>query len=246
MKIKYIISFLLILFFSNTLLASRVYVLCYHTFLNKPEFITDFSIEELKEQIKMLKDANMKFVSLDDIYIGNIVGNNNVLITIDDGNRSVYTAYKEVFKPNKIPIAIALYNSSIGKCKYLLSWEQIDELYINGTEIMAHGYFSHELYDSLYETNRKVFRQEIYSPKNIFKERYNNSLIAFAYPCGTYGNCAINEIGNAGYKMAFTVKPGRVEIPYTNNSSIYLLPRYMIVRTKYKNQLNHIISDSKK
>lgn len=238
--------FILFLILSNIVLARRVYIVCYHSFLGKPNVPTDFSIDELKTHIKILKDGGIKFVGIKDILNGNINGNSNILITIDDGNRSVYPAYKQVFKPNNIPVALALYNGSIGRSKYLLTWEQVDDLVRDGVYIMSHGYFSEKLFNHLYETNRKVFEREIFYPKKFFEERYEKPVEVFAYPFGVHSDSAIRLIKESGYKMAFTIVSGRVEIPYTSNTNIYLLPRYMIVRGQYKNQLNSIISDSKK
>lgn len=246
MKLKLFVFSALMLISYNYVFAQRVYVLCYHSFLGRPDVSTDFSLDEMKEHINILKDGGMKFVSIDDLLSGNIQGNNNVLITIDDGNRSVYPAYKQVFKPNGIPVTLALYNGSIGRSKYLLTWDQVDDLVKDGISIMSHGYFSEKLYDHLYETNKKIFEREIYSPKQTFEARYTNTVSALAYPFGVYSDSAIKTIKNAGYKIAFTILPGKVEIPYIKNANQYMLPRYMIVRGGYKKQLLSVINDSKK
>ena len=56
---------------------------------------------------------------------GRITGTKNVLVTIDDGNRSVYEAFQKVFKPNGIRPLLAIYPNIIDKKKYALTWDQL-------------------------------------------------------------------------------------------------------------------------
>lgn len=242
-KIYLLLCFLIL---SQALYSARVYVLCYHSFLNKTNVSTDFSMDEMKMQIKMLKDGGMNFVRFEDILNNKVYGNNNVLITIDDGNHSVYSAYKNVFKPSGIKPVLAIYPNPVGKSKNQMTWAQIDEIVKDGASVMSHGFFHEYLKEDLYRTNKAVFEQEIYKPKKILDEKYNNSVAAYAYPFGYYSDTAIAKIKDAGYKMAFTINPGPMELPYAQNSNVYLLPRYMVVRSAYKSQLNKIIADSKK
>ncbi|HOD16721.1 MAG TPA: hypothetical protein PKI31_18525, partial [Spirochaetota bacterium] len=82
---------------------ASVSVLCYHTFLDKKKMDPYcFTVGELSSHIAQLKKQGFRFVSIGDVVSGRITGTNNVLVTIDDGNRSVYEAFQKVFKPNGI------------------------------------------------------------------------------------------------------------------------------------------------
>src|SRR4030042_1614763 len=86
--------------------APSVHVLCYHAFLDDRK-IYNFSIEELREHIDFFKSRGYRFVKFSDIINKNISGNKNILITVDDGNRTVYDAYYSVFKKNNIKPVLA-------------------------------------------------------------------------------------------------------------------------------------------
>ena len=72
-------------------------VLCYHTFTNYYCSFIDFSYDEIEYHIKLLNEKGWKFVSWEDVQKNNLYPK-SVLITIDDGNWSVWGAYFNVFK----------------------------------------------------------------------------------------------------------------------------------------------------
>ncbi|MCU0845775.1 MAG: hypothetical protein MUC76_12715 [Spirochaetes bacterium] len=87
---------------------ASVHVIIYHTFLGKERVSTDFSVDELRNHIEQLKGQGYRFVTLAAMERGAVSGTRNVLVCIDDGNKSVYRAYREVLGPMGIKPLLAI------------------------------------------------------------------------------------------------------------------------------------------
>jgi peptidoglycan/xylan/chitin deacetylase (PgdA/CDA1 family) len=236
---RFILLFVIMLFTlaANTanLHAAQVHIIIYHTFLGKERIPTDFSIEQLQEHLDFLEGRGFKFVSVSDVLSGRIKGSKNILVTIDDGNKTLYRAYREVLRPRGIKPLLAIYPNIIGRQKYALTWEQLDQLSRDGCDIAAHGFFHLPLKEKLYQKNKQYFHNEIYKSKKVLEERLGRKITLFVYPSGEISERAEKEIRDAGYKYAFTIKWGTLQIPLDKNTNMYELPRYMLEKENWKN-----------
>lgn len=208
--------------------------LAYHSFWGKKEYATDTSIDNLKSQMESLKKNGYKFVSFSDIMGGRISGNKNILITIDDGNESVYNAYKNVFKPLHIKPLLAIYPHVIGLRKHHLSWAELEELSSEGCDIASHGYYHFNLKQWLYDNRRESFMREIYTSREVIEKRLKKKIYAFVYPHGVVSDIAKKTIMEAGYTCAFSIKCGPILYPLSMNADIYELPRCMLSNSNWK------------
>jgi hypothetical protein len=91
--------------------SGSVRILAYHSFLGDRNKYS-FSLEELEKQCRNLIADGYSFVSFDDIRMGSVRGSRNILVTIDDGHRSVSEAYWKVLAPLKIKPLLAIYRPS--------------------------------------------------------------------------------------------------------------------------------------
>jgi len=235
-----ILSFLLLA--GNTGSRSGVNVLCYHAFLDKNNKYC-FSLEELRSHLDYFKKNGYRFVTFKQINNGSLLGDKNLLISIDDGNRSVYRAYQEVFKPLKIKPLLAIYPSIIGKKKYALTWDQLKYLSGQGCAIASHGYQHRVITEKLYSSNKKSFKNEIFLSKRILEKKLGRKVDVFVYPYGARSDVTIKYLKEAGYKYAFTVDRGLVNLADRGNSA-FELPRYMLTRPNRKSLFASIIRNS--
>ncbi len=227
---------------------SAVSVLCYHSFPDKKKMDPfSFTIEELNSQIMQLKKEGFRFVSINDVISGRIAGTKNVLITIDDGNKSVYEAHKKVFKPNGIRPLLGIYpNIIINKKHYALTWEKLAELANDGCDIAAHGYFHLKINKKLHDKNPSYFKKEIYLVKKVLEEKLNRKITVFVYPFGLRDDLTIKTLRDAGYRYAFTINNGRIDIPLaTGGDRSFELPRYMVTRTSWKYCFNSVVRNAR-
>jgi len=207
-----------------------VSVLVYHSFLGDKPFPSDISMQELKAQLDFLKDHGYRFVSLSDILAGAVQGPRNILVSIDDGNQSVYQTYQTVFKPRGIKPLLCIYPNIIGKKAYAMTWEQLDELARAGCDIAAHGFYHFPLNQKAFETDPEAFRKEILHSKETLEKRLNTRVKAFAYPNGVNAPITKQTLQAVGYACAFTVVWGPVRCPVGRNPDRFALPRYMIYK----------------
>lgn len=219
----------------------KVCVLVYHSFLGDKPFPSDISMQELKTQLDYLKDHGYRFVSLSDILAGAVQGPKNILVSIDDGNQSVYQAYQAVFKPRGIKPLLCIYPNIIGKKAYALTWEQLEELARAGCDIAAHGFYHFPLNQKAYEADPEAFRKEIFHSREILEKRLNIKVRAFAYPNGVNDPITGQTVQAAGYACAFTVVWGPVLCPVGSNPDRLALGRYMIYKNNWEMVRNTII-----
>jgi peptidoglycan/xylan/chitin deacetylase (PgdA/CDA1 family) len=223
-----------------------IYVLCYHSFLGKKHVTYDFSNDELRSHLRFLSDRGFRFISLRDIQEGRVGSGKNVLVTIDDGNHSVYRAFYDVFRPLGIKPLLSIYPNIIGKKEYALNWQQLKQLAGDGCDIASHGYFHLKLNNKLFTENKRNFMQEIVKSKQMLEEKLGISITSFVYPFGLNTDVAEEALRNSGYRLAFTIVNNPVKYPLERNLNVMRLPRYMLTRSHFQGSLNHIAAIAEK
>jgi peptidoglycan/xylan/chitin deacetylase (PgdA/CDA1 family) len=220
-------------------------VLCYHAFLDKKKDPYCFTLDELHSHIVQLRKEGFRFITIDDILRGKTTGSKNILITVDDGNRSVFEAYQKVFKPNGIRPLLGIYPNIIGKKQYALTWEQLKELADAGCDVAAHGYFHLKVNQRLYDRNASYFNKEIYDSKKKLEQKLNRRVSIFVYPFGLFSDITIKTLKIAGYECAFTIDNGKIDIPIYGSDVVYKLPRYMVTKNSWKYCFNSVIRNAR-
>lgn len=219
-------------------------MLGYHSFLGGKRSKYDFSLNEMKRHIAYFKSRGFQFVSFQDIVKGDISGNKNILITIDDGNRSVYRLYRNVLKPAGIRPLLAVYTAPIGRERFALTWRQLMELSRDGCEIASHGYYHLKMSRRLYRKKRKNFLQEIYRPKSELEKHLGKQIRVFVFPYGHYIRSSFAHLNEAGYWYAFNTLDGAVFTELGQNKNRFELARYMIDRGHWKQSFRKIVRKS--
>ena len=209
--------------------SNGVFVLCYHAFNDNPHDIT-FPIRVLDRQMETLKNAGFNFITTEDFIAQRYRGLNNVLITSDDGNRSVYRAYHEVFKKYGIKPLIAIYPTIISVDPFALTWEQVAELRKEGCYIASHGYNHLYLNAAAYRSNPSASRREVVESKKLLESKLGFDIDVFVYPYGSGCPEIIKLVEETGYNFAFTID---TDIIYRENQNIkrFELPRYMVTNS---------------
>ncbi len=223
----------------------KVFVLAFHTFLGNEKIDLDIDTKKLKLEMEELQKQGFKFVSMEEVKKNSIYGNKNLLITIDDGHKTVLKAYNEVLKPMKIKPVLGIYPEIIGISKSFMTWEDIINLSNDGVYIATHGYRHLKMNDKLYKENKKLFEEEIVKSKQIIKEKIGKDVDTFIYPYGIKSKIAKDYLKKSGYKYAFTINWGTVVLPINKNGDLFELPRYMYTKKEWVNEVNIIKSKAK-
>ncbi len=184
--------------------AGKVVILDYHTFLGNGKSNIDYSEKELAEDLDELSAMGYKFVTLDDAIAGRIEGKANIVITIDDGNHTVFPAFKDVFEPRGIKPYLFVYPAIVmGHVRYALTPERLRLLAAAGCGIGAHGYYHNAVTDKTYARDPKGFMTEINRPGPALTKILGTPPSTFAYPFGVFSRRAEDSVAAAGYSWAF-------------------------------------------
>ncbi|MDA8427252.1 MAG: polysaccharide deacetylase family protein [Treponema sp.] len=182
----------------------EVIILDYHSFLGSGSSSLDYSLADMGAQLDRIRALGYTFVSLDDAIAGRIEGTANVVITIDDGNRSDYEAYKRVFEERGIKPELFIYPFPIGRSRHALTPEQLKELAGDGCGIGAHGFFHEYMTARAYERDPAKVMMEVTRPAPALRKLVGERPRLFAYPFG-FGCPPVSQaLREAGYDWAFT------------------------------------------
>ncbi len=218
--------------------ASEVSVLCYHDFSDELSATAmRIRADVFAEQMQQLAELEVNVISLSEFLAwkkGELeLPPYNVLITIDDGWRSVYEVAFPVLKKHQFPFALGLYTSFLSGKGRSLSGEMLQEMRENGMEVSGHS-ATHPL-PSVVKAAREKGREEYLKfldkemgqSKKKLEERFETPVTSYIYPGGFYFQDMGEILAEHGVTHAFTVKPGKV----TQESLDYELPRYVVLGT---------------
>jgi len=219
-----------------------VYVLCYHAFLERKDPYS-FSNEQFRDQLVRLRNSGFKFVTFDDMINDRISGTKNILITIDDGNKSVYQAYYSIMKPMGIKPVLGIYPAIIGKVHYAMTWDEVKRLADDGCYIASHGYHHMYLSTKYYDKEPQSFKKEIYLSKKVLEEKLGRKIELMVYPFGVSSDIAIAELKNAGYKYGMSLIQKISDVPISEN---FMIPRYMLTKPNQKGLIAYFAQNAEK
>lgn len=177
-------------------LNNGIRILCYHGISQNPTNHYSVSIKDFTLQMQFLAE-NYKVISIDHLvsllHSGQIIPNNTVSISIDDGFQDFYIYGFPVLKKNAIPATVFLPTGYIDnpssyliKHKLLqtkfLDWEQVREMSSNGIDFGSHS-VSH---NSLTQLTRREIQYELAYSKERLESEIGKTINGFAYPYGTF------------------------------------------------------------
>ena len=220
------------------------FVLCYHRFLHHADEDEDLAqaeyqmpLEEFQWQMQYLKDNGFHPISQEQLkdywFEGKPLPLKPVLITFDDGFRTIYRDAFPVMKTMKYPSILFLYTafvknreladkrreeegSEAGKKaeKKVEALEDSDILEMQKSEMVVESHTTHHL--NLGKENekrdpegaKKLLTDELSEPLTFIETRFKRKPQWLAYPYGVYDPAVLKAVEDAGYQLAFTVNPG--------------------------------------
>jgi peptidoglycan/xylan/chitin deacetylase (PgdA/CDA1 family) len=201
-------------------------VLSYHKFsLNESDKMT-VTKDTFERQMKFLKDNGYRVITLDQLFdfleFKTQIPRKSVVITIDDGWRSIYEIAYPVLHMYGYPATLFVYTDLITGSYKTLSWDMVRELSENGIDIQQHTKTHRSLaVIGKKESFKEYFdslEKELTVSAKILKNKTNKEVKYVAYPYGETNRLVIALLKKLGYRGAFTVKRGGSPFFYNNYS----------------------------
>nr|WP_232224744.1 polysaccharide deacetylase family protein [Leptospira fainei] len=222
-------------------------VLCYHHLVDNGNPMGGYNLDPslLEEQFKYLKNLGYQTVSLDQFYAyiqgkaGADFPKKPILLTFDDGSLTHKTVLVPLLKKYGFRASIFIYPTAISnpKYKFYLSWSELKEALDSGVLDLG----SHTVYHpKLPAMKRAEIRKQLKDSKSILESKTGKTVQDLAYPFGLYDVRVIEEAKAAGYRMAFTVNPGKNVV----NTYAYTIHRSLIPWGQSQSRFNSILSAS--
>ncbi len=221
--------------------SAQVAVLGYHEFVKgKAGNQMQLNIDRFRDQMQALKDAKVSVIPLKDFLAWRRgekdIPDPAVVITMDDGWKSVYNLALPVLKEFGYPFTVFLYKRFVNGGSKSMSTSEIKELMAAGGEIGSHS-VSHPYKAKIDSMFRKApadgeafLRMEMKDSRQFFEDLLAVKVTTYAYP-GGYHSEREQEIGReAGYEAMFTVNPAKV----TWDTPSAAIPRYIVIGTDLK------------
>ncbi len=212
---------------------TRVAVLGYHDFSNtKPATEMRMRTAEFCRQMQFLKDSDICVISMQDFMEWRAgtrcLPAKCVLITIDDGWKSVYTDAYPVLKAYGYPFTLYVYVRYIEVQGASLTKAQIREMQAHGATIGSHSW--NHLYPSKWKRYKQdsaeyaqQLRKELPDSRNQLMQWFGKCS-TYCYPGGYHTEPMHKTLYTSGYRAAFTVIEGKVGC----NVGFFHINRYMV------------------
>lgn len=225
----------------------KVPVLCYHRFSSGELDSMSIKTSAFEEQMSWLKENGYTVISLD-TAMGYVAGKvktipaKSVVITVDDGHKSVYSDMAPIVKKYKIPVTLFIYPSAISNAKYAMTWEQLQEL----EKTKLFHVESHTYWHPNFKKEKKILSAEEYAKsvdkqlngsKKKLEEKMGHEIKFLAWVFGIYDDALLVDAKKAGYAAAFTIDRKHA----SSSDNPMALGRYMVVSKHTIKDFAHMV-----
>jgi len=191
-------------------------VLTYHRFAENCDSPLCMPASIFELQMQYLKDNGYHVITAEELLAffeyRQGVPKKSVLITMDDGYRSVYDIAYPILKKYGFTATLFIYTSFVGASRIAITWDQLKEMRMSGFTIGSHSIYHSDLTKPKEEETQREYiariKEELYDSKKIIDQKLGQNTYFLAYPFGYYDQRSIQTAREAGYKIAVSVKRG--------------------------------------
>lgn len=209
-------------------------VLIYHRFGEDKYPTTNIAADRFREQLVFLRDNHYRVISLEQLVHSlkqkTPLPDRAVVITIDDGYKSVYESAWPLLKEFGYPFTVFLYIKATDNRHWnYLTWDQVREMKGAGVDFQNHGY-AHEHMASKPDTMdmqeyRAMIHEDLTVSTGIFLKELGEQPLYFAVPYGEYNRTVLEEVRSFGYEAILLQDPGSV----SGDTDPFAIPREPIL-----------------
>lgn len=210
-------------------------VLVYHRFGPTVADSMTVTTPVFEQQLGWLSEHSYRVISLRTLVDGlrkdGASGiSNAIVITVDDGHRSVYTELFPLIRKYRFPVTLFIYPSAISNAAYALTWEQIAEMTATGlVDVQSHTYwhpnFHHEKARLSPADYHAFVETQLVRSKKILAAHVGHEVNMLAWPFGIYDPDLERAARDDGYVAAFSIDRRSI----CPGADPMALPRYLMV-----------------
>lgn len=152
-----------------------------------------------------------------------------VVITADDGHRSVYTEMLPIVRRYGIPVTLFLYPSAISNADYALTWDQVRALaatglFAIGSHTWWHPNFRVEKRRLAPDEYERFVRTQLERSRDRLAREVGGPIDLLSWPFGIFDAELVDAARRAGYVAAVALE-GR---PARPSDDLFALPRFLM------------------
>jgi peptidoglycan/xylan/chitin deacetylase (PgdA/CDA1 family) len=211
-------------------------ILLYHRL--GPEHADDMTVttKVVEGQLKIIQEGGYHVIPLKSLLAvladpAAPLPEKSVVLTADDGHKTVYTDLFPLIKKCQIPVTLFIYPSAISNpsAPYAMTWQQLAEMKASGlVDIQSHTFWhpnfkidKKRLTPAAYE---KFVQDQLVKSKAVLGQKLDIKVDLLAWPFGIYDPELMAAAKAAGYVAAFSID----RRPVTRAENVMSLPRSIV------------------
>jgi peptidoglycan/xylan/chitin deacetylase (PgdA/CDA1 family) len=213
---------------------ARVPVLVYHRFGPVVADSMTVTTGVFEEQLAWLRAHDYEIISLRTFVdaLSNpatALPPRAVVITADDGHKSVYTEMFPLIRRYHFPVTLFVYPSAISNADYALTWDQLAEMSRTGlVDVQSHTYWHPDFHQERLHRSADDYRafvmMQLTRSKQAIEQHIGKNVDMLAWPFGIHDPELEQWAALAGYRAAFTLERGVAG----SKTSLLALPWYLM------------------
>ncbi|VVD62894.1 Poly-beta-1,6-N-acetyl-D-glucosamine N-deacetylase [Pandoraea morbifera] len=227
-----------------------VLILVYHRFSAQSADSTTVRIDTFTSQVRFFTLRGFRIVPLADVLAWHAGGQDTLperalVLTADDGHRSVFEVLWPALAPHPVPITLFVYPSAISNTTYAMTWDQLRGLARSGeVDIESHTYWHPNFRAERARRSPNDFerfaRDQLRRSRARIEEETGKCVRLLAWPFGIYDATLEALAREAGYRYAFSIDAR----PVTPGSDAMAMPRYLMTQQCGTNCLKNMLRDA--
>lgn len=211
----------------------RCVILMYHRFRLSPANKYEVSHADFRAQLEYIARNRYEVIPIGQLVEAlqtqepDLLPRRSVVITVDDGYRSVYDFAWPVLAEYGFPFAVYIYTDYVDVGGKSMTWYELSELAADDLVTVGAHSISHANLASAKKTGAAYpywLEREVKYPKYRLEAATGRPVRTFAWPYGSFNSYGVSVAIHAGYEGLLTVLPGANSI----ETSPYYLRRYGI------------------
>lgn len=225
-------------------------ILVYHRFADTAADSMTVRVTTFESQLRFLQEHGYHIVPLRDAVgwlrdPGTALPEKPVVITVDDGHRSVFEKLLPIVLREHFPVTLFVYPSAISNASYALTWDQLRALKQTGWfDIQSHTYWHPNFNIERRRRSEADFQQFVRWQLETSRQRIEAETGAhvdmLAWPFGIVDDQLIALATQEGYTAAFTLQPHQAG----PHAQLLALPRFLIVDAYGPRAFAHLLGDN--